>query len=183
MKIFKVLQVLVSRLPLSNIRLSQFYGIELDDFAHEVAILSLWLIDHQMNMAFKIAFGEVRPSLPLKQGGHIICGNATRVNWEMVCPIEDTFIIYIVGNLTYQGARKQSKEQKIDVSICLQKIEGRNNLDYVSCWILKAADYILKSSESGLCNNKFDYARNASLSSLALYNTDGAGNWLCLYII
>lgn len=29
----------------SGISLSQFYGIEIDDFAHEVAILSLWLAE------------------------------------------------------------------------------------------------------------------------------------------
>ena len=58
MKIIKHLQTFTTRLPLSNIRLSQFYGIEIDDFAHEVAMLSLWLIDHQMNQSFKIAFDQ-----------------------------------------------------------------------------------------------------------------------------
>jgi len=48
MKIFKEL----NEMALSNISLSQFYGIELDDFAHEVAILSLWLAEHQMNQVF-----------------------------------------------------------------------------------------------------------------------------------
>ena len=44
----------------SNIRLTQFYGIELDDFAHETAKLSLWLAEHQMNLAFKEVFGQAR---------------------------------------------------------------------------------------------------------------------------
>jgi type II restriction/modification system DNA methylase subunit YeeA len=30
-------------LEFTQIQLSQFYGIEIDDFAHEMAILSLWL--------------------------------------------------------------------------------------------------------------------------------------------
>ncbi len=53
----------------SKINLSQFYGIELDDFAHETAKLSLWLAEHQMNLAFKEVFGKARPTLPLQDGG------------------------------------------------------------------------------------------------------------------
>jgi type II restriction/modification system DNA methylase subunit YeeA len=50
MEIFKRLQEISKQqsLPISGIVLSQFFGIELDDFAHEVAILSLWLAEHQM---------------------------------------------------------------------------------------------------------------------------------------
>jgi hypothetical protein len=70
----------------TRIELENFYGIELDDFAHEVAILSLWLAQHQMNMKFKEAFGTGNPTLPLKEGGHITQGNATRVEWQKVCP-------------------------------------------------------------------------------------------------
>lgn len=70
----------------SRIKLSQFYGIELDDFAHEVAILSLWLAEHQMNVEFKAEFGECEPTLPLQDGGCIVHGNSTRINWEVVCP-------------------------------------------------------------------------------------------------
>jgi type I restriction-modification system DNA methylase subunit len=40
----------------SVIRLNQFYGIELLDFPHEVAMLSLWLAEHQMNVKFKENF-------------------------------------------------------------------------------------------------------------------------------
>ena len=46
MKIFKE----GGLMALSGISLSQFYGIELDDFAHEIAQLSLWLAEHQMNV-------------------------------------------------------------------------------------------------------------------------------------
>nr|WP_235922102.1 DNA methyltransferase [Flavobacterium phycosphaerae] len=48
----------------TEIKLSQFYGIELDDFAHEMAILSLWLAEHQMNKIFideLFDFGRARP--------------------------------------------------------------------------------------------------------------------------
>ena len=41
----------------TRIALSQFYGIELDDFAHEIAILSLWLTEHQLNLKFREILG------------------------------------------------------------------------------------------------------------------------------
>src|SRR5699024_2950313 len=44
----------------SGISLTQFYGIEIDDFAHEIANLSLWLTEHQMNVAFKEEFGYAK---------------------------------------------------------------------------------------------------------------------------
>lgn len=43
-------------LPYSNISIHQFYGIELDNFAHELAMLSLWLAEHQMNAEFTREF-------------------------------------------------------------------------------------------------------------------------------
>ncbi len=98
--IFRELQALNTKWKTakSGIRLTQFYGIELDDFAHETAKLSLWLAEHQMNMAFREVFGDAKPTLPLQSGGNIVCGNATRLNWETVCPKTPTHETYILGN-------------------------------------------------------------------------------------
>jgi type II restriction/modification system DNA methylase subunit YeeA len=126
----------------SEIKLTQFYGIELDDFAHEVAMLSLWLAEHQMNLEFYKAFGRTSPSLPLHDGGNIVHGNATRLNWEEVCPKNDGDEIYILGNPPYLGARLQSKEQKADMAEVFQGIKNFNNLDYIACWFYKGASYI-----------------------------------------
>ncbi|RZA02869.1 MAG: class I SAM-dependent DNA methyltransferase [Sphingobacteriaceae bacterium] len=126
----------------SNIQLTQFYGIEIDDFAHEIAILSLWLAQHQMNMMFKEMLGQGNPTLPLKESGHITHGNATRVNWDIVCPPKDGDEIYILGNPPYSGARFQSVEQKEDLQLVFKGIKGHNSLDYICCWFYKGAEYI-----------------------------------------
>ena len=126
----------------SNIELTQFYGIELDDFAHEVAILSLWLTEHQMNVAFFKEFGQTAPPLPLPEGGHIVHGNATRLDWEEVCPKEDGKEIYILGNPPYLGARNQNPEQKSDMNQVFIGIDGLSSLDYISCWFYKGKEYI-----------------------------------------
>lgn len=127
--------------PFSEIKLSQFYGIELDDFAHEVAILSLWLAEHQMNVEFKAEFGEALPTLPLKHGGHIIAANATRCNWENVCPNHESEV-YVCGNPPYLGQRNHNQNQIDDMAIVFDGVNNFKNLDYISCWFIKAARYI-----------------------------------------
>lgn len=131
----------------SQIQLTQFYGIELDDFAHEIAILSLWLAQHQMNMKFKEVLGQGNPTLPLKEGGHIYHGNATRLNWEKVCPKKEGDEIYILGNPPYLGQKKQSLLQKEDLSLLFSKFKTNyKTLDYISCWFIKGAEYLNEQS-------------------------------------
>ena len=127
------------------IELSQFYGIEIDDFAHEMAILSLWLAEHQMNRVFEdtlFDYGKSKPILPLKQAGQITQGNATRVDWKTVCPISKTDEVYIIGNPPYLGSRNQNKDQKDDMKIVFSRVKNYKKLDYISCWFYKATNYI-----------------------------------------
>lgn len=126
----------------SSIRLEQFYGIELDDFAHEMAILSLWLVEHQMNMVFETEFGYTAPTLPLKQSGQIVAANAARTDWDLVCPSNLTDEIYLLGNPPYLGARNQDKVQKSDMRKALVGFKGVNSLDYISIWLYKAVNFI-----------------------------------------
>ena len=143
---------------LSEIKLSQFYGIELDDFAHEVALLSLWLAEHQMNMEFFKELGQTNPPLPLKDGGNIVCGNATRVNWEEVCPKNDSDEIYILGNPPYLGFRNWDDEQKEDMELVFHELGNVKRLDYISCWFKKATDYIFQF------NAKYAFVSTNSIS-------------------
>jgi len=126
----------------SEIKLTQFYGIELDDFAHEVAMLSLWLTEHQMNLEFYKAFGRTSPSLPLHDGGNIVHGNAARINWEEVCPKNEGDEIYILGNPPYVGSSMQDTTQKNDMDIVFEQFENYKNLDYIACWFKLASDFI-----------------------------------------
>ncbi len=120
----------------SGISLSQFYGIEIDDFAHEVAILSLWLAEHQMNLEFKDKFGYADATLPLKESGNIIAGNALRLNWAEACPPLNSQEVYICGNPPFQGAKRQSPDQKQDMQHVFTGSRTYKNLDYVSCWFM-----------------------------------------------
>lgn len=126
----------------SGIHLNNFYGIELDDFAHEIAKLSLWLAEHQMNVEFFNEFGRTNPTLPLQEAGQIVCGNACRLDWDIVCPKNDGDEIYIMGNPPYVGSKNQNKEQKEDIKIVLENISSTKSLDYIACWFIKSAYYI-----------------------------------------
>ena len=64
----------------SRINIENFYGIEIDDFAVEVAILSMWIAKHQMNAEFAEKFGISIPLIPLKETGNIVAGNAARLD-------------------------------------------------------------------------------------------------------
>ncbi len=135
------------QINLSIIQLKQFYGIEIDDFACEIARLSLWLAEHQMNCKFKEEFGVTRPTLPLTESGHIVCGNACRLNWEEVCPKTDAKVeICLPSNPPYEGARKQSAEQKEDMAYVFRNTGCQySNLDYICCWFFLGKKYIEKT--------------------------------------
>ncbi len=146
----KILQRIIDLGPtpameFTSIELSQFYGIELDDFAHEMAILSLWLAEHQMNKVFEemlFDYGKSKPILPLKQSGKIVQGNAARLDWKTVCPIGTDDEVYIIGNPPYLGSRKQKAEQKDDLKFVFTNFKKYKDLDYIAIWLYKCTNYI-----------------------------------------
>lgn len=144
----------------TEIKLSQFYGIELDDFAHEMAILSLWLAEHQMNKEFEAElfdFGRSKPILPLKEAGNITQGNATRLDWKIVCPIDLADEVYILGNPPYLGSSMQDKDQKEDMALVFKGFKNYKNLDYIAGWFKKGSDYIVN------CNASFSFVSTNSI--------------------
>lgn len=137
-----LLQLGDSELPMSSITLQQFYGIEIDDFACDTATLSLWLAEHQMNNKFYSAFGVHVNALPLHPSGHIVCGNACRLDWNTICPHTAEDEVYVMGNPPYLGSSLQDEYQKEDMKYVFSKIKGWKNLDYISCWIYLGAVYV-----------------------------------------
>ncbi len=150
-----------------RVSISQFYGIEIDDFAHEIAVLSLWLVDHQMNQEFEKRFAASVPTLPLKPNDHIVLGNALRLDWDKVCPHSEHFSrplyyldplfanaepvteecgeTFIFGNPPYIGKKGQSTEQKEDMHHVFFNLPSYRILDYISAWFYLGAQYIRKT--------------------------------------
>ncbi|WP_025643563.1 MULTISPECIES: DNA methyltransferase [unclassified Psychrobacter] len=129
----------------SVVSLDNLYGIEYDDFASQIAHLSLWLAEHQMNVLFEQEFGASTPMLPLKDSGHIIHGNSLRLDWNEVCPNNGSDEIYIIGNPPFGGTTNRTDEQAEDMKIVFGK-KTLKYLDYVSSWFWKGSQYIANSN-------------------------------------
>lgn len=147
MKIFSLISQcnLQGNLPFidrSFISILQFYGIELLDFPHEIARLSLWLAEHQMNKKMHKDFGVNTQALPLHDIQNIRQGNACRMKWNEVCPHDKDEEVFVFGNPPYLGARLQDKGQKEDMQCAIGSHLSFNNLDYISAWFYKGTNYI-----------------------------------------
>lgn len=129
-------------LPFPSITLTQFYGIELDEYACDTATLSLWLAEHQMNVKFQEELFVLPETLPLKPSGHIVCGNACRLDWNTVCPHDPEEEVYIMGNPPYLGSSMQDEAQKKDLETVCGHFKNYKNLDYIASWFYKGAKYI-----------------------------------------
>lgn len=127
----------VSRVPLTN-----FVGIEIDDFAHEVAQLALWLTKHQMNVRFAELFGVLAPLIPLRDAARITCGDATRLDWGSLCSFAEGADIVVCGNPPYVGSSMQSARQKADIREWFGPRPYSKKMDYVGLWILKGAEFV-----------------------------------------
>ncbi|WP_259652940.1 class I SAM-dependent DNA methyltransferase [Bacillus paranthracis] len=124
---------------LLKVNVEQFYGIEIDEFPAQIAQVALWLIDHQMNMQASYEFGQYFVRIPLTSKPNIVNDNALRINWESVVSKHE--LSYILGNPPFIGARFMSDVQKKDLQSVREGFQGINDLDFVSGWFLKAADY------------------------------------------
>ena len=149
----------------SVISLSQFYGIELLDFPHEVAMLSLWLAEHQMNTKLNENFGVNTKALPLKNITQIVCGNACRLDWNRVCPHTPEEEVFIFGNPPYLGSSMQDKGQKKDMELVCGGFENYKNLDYIACWFYVAAKYVKDSyaKYAFVCTNSITQGEQVAL--------------------
>lgn len=131
-------QMAVINAVYTKVNINQFYGIEYEDFACEIARLSMLLMKHLMDQEISNYFGINIIDFPIKENANIVNGNALEINWENVtkCKVD-----YIIGNPPFVGSRYMKKEQSND----LKTVFGDSkigSLDYVSGWYYKAAQYM-----------------------------------------
>lgn len=160
----------------TGIRLEQFYGIEIDDFAHEVAKLALWLTEHQLNQHWEQEIGTPSQTLPLRSAGSITCGNSLRLDWHQVCPKTPEDEVYVIGNPPFLGTTNRSAEQKEDMKSVFSGFRTLGSLDFVGCWFWKGAQYIQQSkaelalvSTNSICQGEQVATLWPSIFSLGLH--------------
>lgn len=156
----------------TDIPLTNFRGIELRGFSAEIARLALIIAEYQCDLHYrgkKLALAEF---LPLSSDNWITCGNALRLDWLSICPPTGTGVklhaddlfespldqaqidfeneggeTYICGNPPYLGKGKLSSDQKAEMkSVFEYRVPKYGYIDYVACWLVKAADFLRKNS-------------------------------------
>lgn len=125
-----------------QVSISQFYGIEINDFAVTVAKTALWIAESQMMKETEDIVNMNLDFLPLKTNAYITEANALRIDWESVVP--KARLNYIMGNPPFVGYSLQSKEQKADMLAIYVDENGKpyktaGKIDYVAGWYFKAA--------------------------------------------
>jgi hypothetical protein len=126
---------------LARVRVSQFFGIEIDDSAAHIARVALWITDHQMNLETAERFGTSRPSVPLIDSPQILLGNALTTDWakDVLPPKQCT---YLLGNPPFVGAKYMSEGQRKDMQLLTRDMKSGGLLDFVAGWYIKALAYI-----------------------------------------
>ena len=151
----------------TDIRLTNFRGIELRDFPAEIARLALIIAEYQCDVLYRGQQEALAEFLPLDAENWITCGNALRLDWIALCPptgtavklnaddlfespIDQTEIdfqnaggeTYICSNPPYRGSQWQTAEQKADLKAIFDgRTKHWKSLDYVSGWFMKSVDY------------------------------------------
>ena len=147
-----------------HVSIQQFHGIEINDFATSVAKTALWIAESQMFRETEDIIHKEMDFLPLHTNSNIHEGNALRMDWKSVLPPSDD--VKILGNPPFVGARLMTPAQKEDLKAAfgpdipqnqVQTFDGTaqfngtkkydgwknlGNLDYVTGWYKKAADYM-----------------------------------------
>ena len=121
------------------VKIHQFYGIEINDFAAVVAKTALWIAESQMMKETSAILQKNLEFLPLKSYANIVEGNALRLDWESVVPKNE--VNYIMGNPPFVGTNYLSDSQRADMDLIWSESD-RGKLDFVSCWYVKAAQLI-----------------------------------------
>ncbi|MED5768967.1 DNA methyltransferase [Streptococcus anginosus] len=134
---------------LVKVKLNQFYGIEINDFAVSVAKTALWIAESQMLEETKdIVFANI-DFLPLKSYTNIVEGNALEIDWETV--VSKDKLSYIIGNPPFLGYSLQSPKQKADLLSVYVDENGKpyktaGKIDFVSAWYFKASQIMQNTS-------------------------------------
>lgn len=123
-----------------KVSISQFYGIEINDFAVTVGRTALWIAESQMLHETEEIIHMNLDFLPLKTNAYIQEGNALEIDWNDVISVHE--LSYIMGNPPFVGGMYMSSEQNYEIRKLFGKVKGVGEFDYVTGWYKKAIEYI-----------------------------------------
>ena len=123
------------------VRMSNFAGIEIEEWPAAIASTAMLLVDHLANQHMADLLGTSMVRLPIDDfnRANIHIGNALRTDWADIVPEGNE--IYCAGNPPFIGQYLKAADQKEDLQIVWGK-DYTGYLDYVTGWYKKAADYL-----------------------------------------
>lgn len=125
-----------------KVEVAQFYGIEIQAYAVSIAKLSLWLMDHLMNLEASNKFGQQVLRLPLHAGANIHVADALLINWNDIIDCRD--LDYILGNPPFNGKSSMLADQKNSLAYAIaDKVKKYKSLDFVAAWYIKAGELMI----------------------------------------
>jgi hypothetical protein len=126
-----------------SITLSQFYGIEIEEWPSRIAAMALFLTDHQENLKLERITGATPNRFPIHDLAHIRNGNALTIPWEDVINCDENS--YILGNPPFIGTYLMTEEQKHDTNLVWHGEDVGGRLDFVCNWLVLAARQIAQA--------------------------------------
>lgn len=132
-------QVRFDSKSLSKIKLNHFHGIEIEEFPSLIAKVSMWLIQHQMDLKYE-TLDIHENNLPLSSSADIHNENSLIIDWKDV--VNPTNNLFILGNPPFVGKQEQTDKQKEEMKNTFEGFKKVGNLDYVTAWYKKACEFI-----------------------------------------
>ena len=134
-----IIDALDGNAPIKVVR-DQFYGIDLSEFAIEIAQNAMWIADCRTRR-------EIDPlnwAPKLKPCKHIVECNALTIDWKKFVPRR---LSYIIGNPPSLGMIYQSRERKQEIADIFRDEHGLpypkvGKIDYAGSWFFKAAQFM-----------------------------------------
>lgn len=132
---------------LSKIDVDQFHGIEIGEFAAEIARAAMWMMDHIMNNELSRAFGKNYARIPLRKSANIVLGDALEIEWtDVISPERCDFVL---GNPPFRGKSEMDANQSAGLAAVVNAAGSETKvLDFVAAWFLKSADYVNRVTRS-----------------------------------
>lgn len=125
------------------VRMSNFAGIEIEEWPAAIASTAMLLVDHLANQHMADLLGTSMVRLPIDDfnRANIHIGNALRTDWADIVPEGNE--IYCAGNPPFIGQKEKAADRrKVEDAKLVWGPLYDGYLDYVTCWYKKAADYL-----------------------------------------
>ncbi|MDQ0095019.1 class I SAM-dependent DNA methyltransferase [Paeniglutamicibacter psychrophenolicus] len=131
-------QMVFDASELLTVKMTSFYGIELEEWPATIAQTAMFLVNHQANQEMALSLGLAPEMLPLVESSTIVVGNSLQLDWNDI--VEASASTIVMGNPPFLGHATRSKEQAADLRL-VWRTKNPGRLDYVTGWYAKVLDY------------------------------------------